>query len=154
MIMRSCVFYEVIATVMFLLLLWTTKCRIVITVLNLDNSFGDWRDCRKKVWNEWVNGLDEWNRMKKKIRIYSKLTNGSGNFWTIFFLKYFYEVQWHNKATNDYHWLLTSWENWASKPNHTVAIIENVPEIAWSYPVLRIMVHALSILRAWLVVFL
>ena len=77
-----------------------------------------------------------------------------GIFEGFFFLKCFYEVQWHNKATNNYHWLLASWENWASKPKHTVAIIENELEIVWSYPVLRIMVHALSILRAWLVVFL
>ena len=33
-------------------------------------------------------------------------------------------------------WLFISWENFASKPNHTVATLENILEIVRSYPVL------------------
>ena len=59
--------------------------------------------------------------------------------------------QWLNKAFTGYHWLFISWENCASKPDHTVAIIEN---IIWNHSKLPLFtVHVLSIFRTWLIVF-
>ena len=47
--------------------------------------------------------------------------------------------QWFNKTFTEYLWLFVSWENCALKPQHTVAVTENIHKIIQSYTTLRCM---------------
>ena len=59
--------------------------KVTKVVLDIDNSFGVWRDCLEKAQNECINVLDEWSRVMKQIRICWKLPHGSGQLWTTFY---------------------------------------------------------------------
>ena len=47
--------------------------------------------------------------------------------------------QWFNKTFTEYLWLFVSWENCALKPQHTVAVTENMRGTIQSYTTLRCM---------------
>ena len=93
--------------------------KVIKVVLHLDNSFRDWGDCCK-AWNECIN-LPWWIRQINEADLdLFELTPWLWVSWN----KRYYEKQWLNKAFTENHWLFISWKNFASKPNHTVAILK------------------------------
>ena len=50
--------------------------------------------------------------------------------------KRYYWEQWFNKTFTKHHWIFISWDKCDSKPNYTVAILENILEMVRIYPIL------------------